>query len=94
MSNTLDSNQPNRESASRRVAGDEVPLRVEIIVDHDVEVATSRPQIARAVRAAASHRGFRSGEIGVRITSDANIRDKVRLAFYLMSVTPTYQVQK
>ena len=27
-------------------------------------------------------------------TSDTNIRDKVRLAFYLMTATPTYQIQK
>ena len=84
MSNTLDSNQPEHDAVSdhpfKDESADEPPpvdasMEVEIIVDDFVEAFATRPMMARAVRLAAAHRGFTRGEIGIRVTDDATIRD-------------------
>ena len=54
------------------VGGD---LDVEVMVDDSVDSPAKAEHVKRAVRAAATYRGFRRGEIGVRISNDTTIRD-------------------
>ena len=50
-------------------------ISVETVVDLTIDCPLSATQIEAAVRIAARHRGFSCGSIGVRITSDATIRE-------------------
>ncbi len=60
MSNTPDNNRPS--------------LEVEINVDPKFSNDVDEDSIRAAVIAAAQHRGFHTGEIGVRVTDDSTIR--------------------
>ncbi|MFG0261461.1 MAG: rRNA maturation RNAse YbeY, partial [Novipirellula sp. JB048] len=69
MSNTLDNNQPNESS------GPEGPsLSIEIVTDDPLPEPGWLEQIRMAVIRAAAVRGFWRGEIGVRVSDDAEIR--------------------
>ncbi|TWT83964.1 Endoribonuclease YbeY [Planctomycetes bacterium CA13] len=67
MSNTLDNNPPNHSSESE--------LSVEVIADDPLPASCSVGRIRVAVQQAAAHRGYRQGEIGVRVTNDVAIRE-------------------
>lgn len=69
MSNTPDSNRLDQESSrpSR--------LEVEVIVDSNLNHSIDHQRFHDAVIAAAEHRGFRTGRIGVRVTDDATIHE-------------------
>ena len=62
MSNTLDNSQLDEDS-----------LRIEILVDQDVESPVAENSLQLAAAQAAAYCGFRRGEIGIRVTNDANI---------------------
>ena len=65
MSNTPDNNRLNADQTTL--------LNIEIIVDEDVTYVVDEQRLRQACAAAARHRNFDHGEIGIRVTSDANI---------------------
>ncbi len=65
MSNTPDNNRPE--------SGRSHPIAVETNVDSSVGEPIDTARISQAVRAAANHRGFGGGRIGVRLTDDDTI---------------------
>jgi probable rRNA maturation factor len=80
VSNTLDSNPPNSGKPSSSADPEPEPsapraeLQIPITIDPGVHCPLSADRCRQAVVAAAAARGFSQGEIGIRITDDANIR--------------------
>ncbi|GAA5508782.1 rRNA maturation RNase YbeY [Novipirellula caenicola] len=69
MSNILDNNQPNESG------GQSAPtLSIEIVTDDPLPDPTWYDRIRSAVTEASTLRGYSCGEIGVRVTNDAEIR--------------------
>ncbi len=50
------------------------PIEVEILVDVDLVTQVNREALQRAAQVAAQHRGFSTGEIGIRVCGDDEIR--------------------
>ena len=71
MSNIPDNNQLDRYDVAINTDGD---IRVEIMTDHQVTSPINTHLVRAAVVAAANERGFRQGNLGVRITDDETIR--------------------
>ncbi|WP_442506921.1 rRNA maturation RNase YbeY [Novipirellula sp. SH528] len=69
MSNILDNNQPN-ESGEPSAS----PLSIEIVTDDPLPEPDWYDRIRSAVTHAATLRGYSNGEIGIRVTNDAEIR--------------------
>ena len=65
MSNTPDNKRPR--------AGQTTLLNIEIIVDENVTCRVNHQQLRAGCLAAASHRNFDEGEIGIRVTTDQAI---------------------
>ena len=63
MSNTLDNNRPDQDS-----------LRIEIVVDENLESLVDENSLQRAAIQAARQRGYNRGEIGIRVTDDEIIQ--------------------
>jgi len=80
VSNTLDSNQRNSGESPGAADAEPEPtvsrarLQVPIAIDANINCPLAVDRCRAAVTAAAMVRGFSQGEIGIRITDDANIR--------------------
>ena len=80
MSNTLDSNQrnsgepPGAADAEPEPTASRARLQVPIAIDANIDCPLAADRCRAAVVAVAAARGFSQGEVGIRITDDANIR--------------------
>ena len=70
MSNIQDSSQLDRCDVTIETDSD---IRIEIMTDHQVTCQINSQLVRAAVLAAANERGFKRGNIGIRITDDATI---------------------
>ena len=86
MSNTLDSNLPDRDATCSHASDEELgsssnhlTLDVEIIIDESVDAFATCQMMTKAVRTSAAFRGYHCGSVGIRVTDDTTIRDLNRV---------------